>query len=937
MTGLSLNGQQALLYATDYQWPVMPTHFPVYLKTKARCSCSLGLECSQLGKHPLATAMRKNGLKDALLDPSSIEAAWRADPDANVSIITGRRGKDGLMGGGEFFAIDIDNKPGQSGLDQWDQLQSIYGKFPDTVIQQTPSGGKHVLVAYPQDPAIRIGNRRGLSLKGKITQAFPHIDVRGDNGYILAAPSWGPLGNQYVWEAGQSPEEVPLAQLPEAWLEVLCHRTGERPQNSVLPEDKDWPDLKLRIKRARAYLMTMDAAVAGTGGHDQAFTVAFTLIRGFVLPEDEAYDLMMSVYNPICQPPWSEKEIWHKITDAVANSRAAWGFRFEKDDDREAAWRKKKATARAQADSAQALAEAQALARMKTASLGGLPQGPAEARQLPEGEPGPQPATAPAPEAPGEPPPPPPEAPAAPAAPAPPRPAGEAFRFVRGDETELAEAILSVLDTPDRPITFDEEGFWRYAGDAVGVWEPLDDTAIENVAMQFARDNFAVIDVENEKRKPLRVNYNTAVGARKALRAALLSDPARKALRFIKAWRGIAFGNGFLCMGEEGDITMLGHHKAHMCRYAFPFHYLPEAPHPLLDKALEAFWSDVGNPLDQMARAHLLQEYVGGCLFGLSTSFQVALILFGTGNNGKSQVLDFARACFPPGSVASVAPQDFGKPFQLVPLIGAQANFVDEVASSDIAHSSKLKTITAGGSMSIDRKNKSAVLSSIVCGHIFNCNELPTTIDFTEGFFRRFLILTFTRVFSPSDPLFTRDLGKRIAAEEQQGLVSWAIAGAARLLRQGDYTKPTSSAQALDAWKKDVDPVRRFVVEADDHILRKLHPSEAGWRASEMFEHFTAYCKVNGFMPMSSTKFGTRLGGLRMLERLHTRTGAFWRFTEDAWTARQSASQEASAAEEHRLKRVRLEKLAALEHDAPPDTSSPEPSQTHLTGDEYEA
>ncbi len=927
---LSDNGRAALAYAR-MGWPVIPTHHPVFLKTGVRCSCSRGDKCADLGKHPAT----QNGLSDATLDLSLIADIWSKRPDTSVSLRTGRVGVNGEVGGGDWWAMDVDNKPGKSGLDQLSQLEDIFGRLPDTVVAQTPSGGKHLLFGVPADLSLRIGNRRGLQLRGAVNQRFPHIDVRGEGGYIVAAPSFGrDLVRKYAYESGSSPRDLAPAQLPEAWYEAIVHRIGERPQNSVLPEGS-WPELKARIKRAKQYLLKIDAAVAGQGGHDQAFIAAIKLVRGFVLPEDEAYELLLHVYNPICQPPWSEKEIWHKISQAVSSSRADWGFAFEKDAEREATFQAGQKKRVLDALAAQSIAEAQALARMRAAGQGALPDGAPVARHLPEAEV--RADLNEAARAGGADVPPPIEM----SPPPPSGPGGEPFHFTRGDETELSEALLSVLDTPERPFTFDEETFWRYAGDEVGVWEPISDATVENMAMDFARKGFIITDVLEEKRRTLKVSYNSAVGARKALRAALLSDPSRTRLRFEHAWRGIAFGNGFLRMGDDGTVTMIGHHRAHMCRYAFPFHYVPEAPHPRLDALLEALWSNVDNPLDRLGRAALLQEFIGGCLFGLSPSFQKALILSGVGQNGKSQVLDFARSCFPPGSVQAVAPQDWGKPFQLVPLIGARANFVDEVSENDVAHSNKVKSVVSGGLMTIDRKNKACVTATIDCGHMLNVNAMFSTIDFSLGFFRRFIILDFSRRFTEETPGFTREIGKRIAAEEQQGLVAWAIAGAMRLLRQNAYTVPASSSAALEQWKMDVDPVRRFVVEADEFVSKRLDPSSAGWKASEMYDHFVGYCKVNGFGIMSSTKFGTRLRSLQLLERLHTRRGDFWKFLPATWRDREASAAEALATEAQRLKRERLERAEEIVQDVPPDTSpparSPRPYQAPLDLDELDA
>ena len=69
------------------------------------------------------------------------------------------------------------------------------------------------------------------------------------------------------------------------------------------------------LDQARRYLDKIPPAVSGAGGHNQTFRVACVLVQGFGLSLDEARPLMLE-YSARCQPPWSEKDIDHKLRDA---------------------------------------------------------------------------------------------------------------------------------------------------------------------------------------------------------------------------------------------------------------------------------------------------------------------------------------------------------------------------------------------------------------------------------------------------------------------------------------------------------------------------------------------------------------------------------------------------------------------------------------------
>ena len=70
--------------------------------------------------------------------------------------------------------------------------------------------------------------------------------------------------------------------------------------------------LSSRIER---YLLKVPHAVSGQAGHSQTFAVAKILIFGFGLSNSDALPFLRQ-YSIRCDPPWSEKELVHKIKSA---------------------------------------------------------------------------------------------------------------------------------------------------------------------------------------------------------------------------------------------------------------------------------------------------------------------------------------------------------------------------------------------------------------------------------------------------------------------------------------------------------------------------------------------------------------------------------------------------------------------------------------------
>ena len=77
------------------------------------------------------------------------------------------------------------------------------------------------------------------------------------------------------------------------------------------------------IARAERHIGTMPAAIGDAGGHNATYAAACAIVHGFGLDEATALRIMAERYNPRCGPPWSEKELRHKVHDAATKPHDA--------------------------------------------------------------------------------------------------------------------------------------------------------------------------------------------------------------------------------------------------------------------------------------------------------------------------------------------------------------------------------------------------------------------------------------------------------------------------------------------------------------------------------------------------------------------------------------------------------------------------------------
>jgi hypothetical protein len=144
------------------------------------------------------------------------------------------------------------------------------------------------------------------------------VELRSTGCQTVVGPSVHPSGGRYDVLGGE-PAVVPAAMLA-ACVQALADAVREKrrtiePTRSAPIITTPHDDAE---RRAAAYLDAMPPAIAGSGGHNQTYAAATALVHGFALAPEVAMDLLATRYNPRCEPPWSERELRHKVDQAAS-------------------------------------------------------------------------------------------------------------------------------------------------------------------------------------------------------------------------------------------------------------------------------------------------------------------------------------------------------------------------------------------------------------------------------------------------------------------------------------------------------------------------------------------------------------------------------------------------------------------------------------------
>lgn len=257
-------------------WRVIALH----TAKDGKCSCG-SPACTSQGKHPRYHSQSlADGLKSATIDSLPITAWWQLWPDANVGIVTGR--ESGIV------VLDVD--PDHGGDDSLRDLERANGELPHTPTATTGGGGTHYVFAHP-----------GKLLPNSAGKIGPGLDIRGDGGYIVAAPSMHKSGHVYTWNSEAHPQDVKPAPMPKWLLDLAFGTQAEQGGSGSAKQAAPLP--AMLAEGSRNVMLT---SLAGT-------------LRRRGLEEFTIYKSLCAANVEMCHPPLPDDEL-----KAIAHSVARY-------------------------------------------------------------------------------------------------------------------------------------------------------------------------------------------------------------------------------------------------------------------------------------------------------------------------------------------------------------------------------------------------------------------------------------------------------------------------------------------------------------------------------------------------------------------------------------------------------------------------------------
>lgn len=408
-----------------------------------------------------------------------------------------------------------------------------------------------------------------------------------------------------------------------------------------------------------------------------------------------------------------------------------------------------------------------------------------------------------------------------------------------GSDVEIANRVREDLNDAHGLIIHDEGEFWRYGGTH---WEPI---PAHEIRLRVHAYDGARFETPADKTSVVKLG--------KARLDSILNECAVLCAEvgfFADPAVGINCSSGFIRFDETGTPHHEPHHPAHRCRHTLPGRLqsgkggaLPEDS--LLERLLTGIFK--GEP-DAEAKRALLAEICGAAALGYATRLiqPRAVILHGkSAENGKSQVLELARGLLPPSAICSVPAAKMNDEHHVVALAGKLLNASDELSPAAIV-SDTFKSVVTGEPIQGRDVYKSRIEFRSMAQNLFATNELPSFKGGVDrGVQRRLLLIPFLRTIPAEERI--EGIGKRIATEEPDLLLAWAVEGASRLIRQRQFSVPASCQEALSEWLLSEDPVLAWIEACVD--VQPIRNGAPSITTRDAYNRFMKWASAEGFRP----------------------------------------------------------------------------------------
>ena len=217
-----------------------------------------------------------------------------------------------------------------------------------------------------------------------------------------------------------------------------------------------------------------------------------------------------------------------------------------------------------------------------------------------------------------------------------------------------------------------------------------------------------------------------------------------------------------------------------------------------------------------------------------------AVFFEGRGANGKSVLMKLMKQFVGADTTSGVSPNDMKDDrYAIADLFGAALNVVDDLGNDVIEGVGAFKSVITGDGVRGQHKYGQPFTfdPNLLC--VFGCNEVPQSLDTSDGYYRRMRIISFPNRFEGAGDN-KKLIYELCDAKEISGLFNVAVSAIRDVLVRGEFTGNMSVDEKRKAYVMKASPLLMFLEERCDTTSPNNMVSK-----NALFNAYVLWCKNN--------------------------------------------------------------------------------------------
>ena len=247
-------------------------------------------------------------------------------------------------------------------------------------------------------------------------------------------------------------------------------------------------------------------------------------------------------------------------------------------------------------------------------------------------------------------------------------------------------------------------------------------------------------------------------------------------------------------------------------------------------------------------------EIIGYLLYR-TAEYEKAVMLYGNGDNGKSVFIKLIEALVGPENCSHIPLQKISDNdrFSSVDLYGKVVNTFADSTSQKLTVTGNFKTLVSGHTIRAQKKYGQPFSDRNKAKLIFSSNKIPDSDDKSHAYYKRWLILSFGKVFHG----ITKDtnlISKLTTQDELSGLLNLGLIALRQLKKDGGF-RDISVERVRKEYEHNANTVKAFL---DDKCVIDL-TSDYSVPTVYLYNEYENFCQEKRVRPLEMNTFGSKL------------------------------------------------------------------------------